>query len=192
MMTQDHDDISLLMQAALDGELDAAGQLEIEKRIAQDPMLAAQWKQLTALRTAVRRGLPRGRAPQHLRARLAAEAAVSPSPRVPSRPSWFALAASVIISAGLTGVLTSKFMTDRSPFLSEMLISDHMRSLLAAQPVDVASTDRHTVKPWFDTRLAFSPPVVDLSASGYILVGGGLMSSMARRRRRWSTDCATI
>ncbi|WP_036261793.1 anti-sigma factor family protein [Methylocapsa aurea] len=174
MTTQNHDDIRLLMQAALDGELDAGGQLEIEKRIAQDPILAAEWNQLTALRTAIRRALPRGRAPLELRARLAAEAAIKGprSLRVPSRPSWFALAASVVVSVGLTGALAPQFIADRTPSISETLVSDHMRSLLAAQPVDVVSTDRHTVKPWFDTRLAFSPPVVDLAERGYILVGG--------------------
>ncbi|WP_036263753.1 anti-sigma factor family protein [Methylocapsa aurea] len=174
MTTQDHDDLRLLMQAALDGELDAAGQLEIEKKIAQDPTLAAEWNQLTALRTAIRRALPRGRAPQELRTRLAAEAAneAPRSLRLPPRPSWFALAASVVVSVGLTGALVPQFIADRTPSISETLVFDHMRSLLAARPVDIASTDRHAVKPWFDARLAFSPPVVDLAERGYVLVGG--------------------
>ena len=53
-----------------------------------------------------------------------------------------------------------------------LLVDDHRRALLAHEPIDVASSDRHTVKPWFDAHLALSPPVVDLSASGYVLVGG--------------------
>jgi anti-sigma factor RsiW len=72
----------------------------------------------------------------------------------------------------LTGALAPQFIADRPPFISETLVSDHMRSLLAARPVDIASTDRHAVKPWFDAHLAFSPPVVDLAERGYVLVGG--------------------
>ena len=53
-----------------------------------------------------------------------------------------------------------------------MIVSAHMRSLLAAQPYDIASSDRHTVKPWLSRKVPQSPDVVDLTQSGFPLIGG--------------------
>ena len=52
------------------------------------------------------------------------------------------------------------------------IVSAHIRALMAPQPIDVASSDHHTVKPWFNGKLAFAPTVVDLGAKGFPLVGG--------------------
>ena len=110
------DDPTLLLHAALDGELDAAGMIAIERRLAADPALAAEYARLAALRDAIRTRLPRARAPDSLRARvIAAAQAPSPTPRAAPRRVWrldaryaslaASLAIGVMLGAGGFGLL---------------------------------------------------------------------------------------
>jgi anti-sigma factor RsiW len=87
--------------------------------------------------------------------------------------SWLALAASFLIGAVLAGVTTLGALNYRATDdVAKEVVSAHIRALMAPQPTDVASSDHHTVKPWFNGKLAFAPMVVDLSAKGFPLVGG--------------------
>ena len=89
------------------------------------------------------------------------------------RNSWLALAASFLIGAVLAGVTTFGALNyGASDDVAAEIVSAHVRALMAPQPIDVASSDHHTVKPWFNGKLAFAPTVVDLSANGFPLVGG--------------------
>ena len=167
---------TLLTQAALDGELDAADMLDFENRLAGNASLAAEYGRLKTLREVMCRELVKPVAPQALRDRIAGMAAPpSIAPRATrAAPPWRAMAASAILAAGLGSASTwlALHPSIQDTHLTGTLLADHKRGLLSGQPFDVASSDRHTVKPWFATRFALAPKVVDLAAQGFPLAGG--------------------
>ena len=85
---------------------------------------------------------------------------------------WQNIAAAVIVTAFLASGATYWLASPRSASLEDLIAAGHRRSLLAATPVDVQSSDRHTVKPWLDAHLGISPPAPDLALVGYPLIGG--------------------
>jgi anti-sigma factor RsiW len=165
-------DETLLTHAALDGELDAAGMLDFENRLAENTAVAADYGRLKTLREVMQRELLKPMASQALRDRVARMAAPPVAPR--TSPPWLAMAASAVLAAGLGSASTWLALRTSIPDtqLADTLITDHKRGLLSGQPFDVASSDRHTVKPWFATRFALAPKVVDLAAQGFPLAGG--------------------
>jgi anti-sigma factor RsiW len=165
------DDPFLLVHAYCDGELDPANALSMERRIAEDPRLAAERDRIEALQRAMRR-LPRATVPPPgLRQRI--EALFGLRPR--TRPSWNALAASVAVAVMVSAASTWLVLAPAPDIaLSDTLVGGHIRALMAGQPTDVASSDRHTVKPWFNGRVAQAPRVVDLASQGFPLAGGRL------------------
>jgi anti-sigma factor RsiW len=169
-----HEDPTLPLHAYLDGELDPTNSLAVEKRMAADPALAAECERIEALRRLIRENLPREAAPPGLRMRV--EAAVGMRPRrtlAHTQFSWQALAASIAITAIVAGSSTSMLLSPSRPDLvREGVVDAHIRSLMASQPIDVASSDRHTVKPWFNGRIPQAPRVVDLAKEDFPLVGG--------------------
>jgi anti-sigma factor RsiW len=89
--------------------------------------------------------------------------------------SWWPMAASFACGLVVAVSATTMFLTARTEDdFEQQLVSAHVRSLMPNHLMDVASTDQHTVKPWFTGKLDFSPPVVDLAAEGFPLVGGRL------------------
>ena len=166
------DDPILLVNAYLDGELDPANALAIEQRMAADSALAAEYTRMGALQRLLRERLPREAALPGLRARIEASTGMN-RPRV--QPSWPALAASIAVTAmvasGSTWVARAPEQADTE---RDAVVTAHIRSLMAPQPTDVVSTDRHTVKPWFSGRIHEAPRVVDLAKEGFPLVGGRL------------------
>lgn len=177
MTTSAPADANLLLHAYLDGELDPAHALGVERQLARDPVLAGEHARVEALQRLIRERLPRESAPQGLTRRIEATIDMPPAPRWafhPSHhPSWRALAASVVLAAFLaSGSTWFALRPGPTATVADMVVANHLRALMAPQPTDVASSDQHTVKPWFVGRIPESPRVVDLSQQGFPLVGG--------------------
>src|SRR5215467_746394 len=166
------DNDRLLLNAYIDGELDPAHALEFERRLVDNAALADEQARIEALRGAMRERLPREPASPELRRKVAALA----RPQFPSaswRAGWAAMAASVLVAFAVGSITSFAVLGIRGHEpVPELLVASHVRALMASQPVDVASSDRHTVKPWFNGKLPQSPRVVDLAAQGFPLLGG--------------------
>ena len=178
-----HPGFEAQVDALLDGELTADDARELEAHITQCPECARFREDRLALRTAITAGVPAYRSPDALRERVrtalaeAASAAARPMPR-PRRSAigalWrpMALAASLaIVAVGSWNLSLRQAQSDR---LADAVLASHIRSLMPGHLTDVPSSDQHTVKPWFNGKLDFSPPVHDLAARGYPLLGGRL------------------
>jgi anti-sigma factor RsiW len=165
------DNSVLLVHAYLDDELDPANALGIAQQMSAEPALAAESERVKALQQLIHERLPREDAPPGLRARIGASVGGLRQPR--PQPSWRALAASIALTAMVASSSTWLVVgSEPTTMVADSLVSDHIRALMAPQPVDVLSSDRHTVKPWFNGRIPNSPRVVDLATQDFPLLGG--------------------
>ena len=168
------DDMQLMIQADQDGELDAAASVVLAGHLRDCPGCAAMAQEMSGLSRALRKTVPVEPAPARLRATL--EAHLLPPARIAPRlwrlrlPAFTFAAGAACAAAVLLLVPPAHPPAD----LAADLISGHIRSLQPGHLIDVLSSDRHTVKPWFEGKLDFAPPVADLSAAGYVLEGGRL------------------
>lgn len=165
----DPNDLALL-SAYVDGELDAKASADFERRIDGSPELAAEAARLDALGRAI--GAATAAPPPvgllaRINARLDEESAPRRRRDGGGPPKLVPLAAA--LAAGYFLAIAAP------PFnngFNASLAADHQRALLAAQPVDIAASNFHMVKPWLSGRLGVSPRVPDLSKKGFALVGG--------------------
>jgi anti-sigma factor RsiW len=172
------------LDAALDGELDDAGQRAFDEHLRGCRDCAVRHEQARAAMTAFRAGAPYHRAPAALRARVgralretAAGGAAAPV-RPERRPGAGWRLAGALTAAALVAIVATDLAlrvgAAGEGALAGEVVDGHVRSLMEHHLTDVASTDQHTVKPWFNGRLDFSPPVTDFASAGFPLIGGRL------------------
>jgi anti-sigma factor RsiW len=162
-----------LIHAYLDGELKTAMEEHLATCQTCSEILAA----LVELKADIRSQVPYYTAPKRLE-----------QPVRIDRWRWAAIAATALLAVSVTGNVVSRQPKD---LVTDSVLSDHIRSLMGTHLLDVESTDRHTVKPWFNGKLDFSPEVRDFATEGFPLAGGRLeylagrpVAALVYRRRQ--------
>ena len=161
-----------LAGAYLDEELDPSVSVQVREHLATCDSCAEALAQLGALRADIREHAPYYRAPSDLQDRI--RVAVRRADRQGGGLwRWLAMAASILLAASLAwNVALRQSHSSRADTVSENIFSSHVRSLIGTHLLDVPSSNQHTVKPWFNGKLDFSPDVKDLSMQGFPLIGG--------------------
>ena len=167
-----------LVEAWLDEELDPGGAAAIARHIEECSDCAQISARLREQKSRIRAEAPYYRAPADLRESI--RGALRRSDMPAREKHWRAIAIAACVLLALS-VVWSVLRTPRAPQLAESVLDDHIRSLISGHTVDVPSSDRHTVKPWFAGKLDFSPEVKDLGTEGFPLDGGRVEYVAGRR-----------
>jgi anti-sigma factor RsiW len=172
------EDAQNLVDGYVDGELDMVRTLEIEEHLRGCALCSQGYQDRQILHDGIKAHSGYFKAPADLQTRIQlslrkAAKAESPSRRLPWQ--WLKVAAPMAAAAIVVLMLVPFLRSPRvEDTLTRELISSHVRSLMANHLADVSSSDKHTVKPWFNGKLDFSPPVENLVEQGFPLVGGRL------------------
>lgn len=168
----------ILIDAYFDGELDPVRSLEAEAHLKVCPSCSRLLQTHGALRHALAAGSLDHRPPARLERNIRAALGQKARPASPARAlpwKWLSLAACSAFALLLAWTAAQRMATPGADdLLAQEAVSSHVRSLMASHLADVISTDQHTVKPWFDGKLDFAPPVNDFAAEGFSLAGGRL------------------
>jgi anti-sigma factor RsiW len=163
----------LLVQAEFDGELDAAEAARAVHHRESCAVCRTAYAEFEVTRTLLRNEAPYYRAPESLRRALVAGLAAK-APQRQRRTTWWREGISFGIGAALAAGIALLVIAPAQQTLLDQVVAGHIRALQPGHLEDVVSTDQHTVKPWFDGKLDFAPPVKDLAAANFPLLGGRL------------------
>jgi anti-sigma factor RsiW len=165
-----------LIEAYVDGELDATQKSEVRGHLEGCISCAETHWRLMEMRTNLKKEGPYYEAPAPLRDRVVTSLrneARRDNPRRSAPWNWMAIAASVLLA--VSAIWNVQMLRSRQAApdrIASEILSSHVRSLMGNHLLDVPSTDQHTVKPWFNGKVDFSPAVKDLAGQGYPLIGG--------------------
>jgi anti-sigma factor RsiW len=173
----------IMLHALIDRELDASHACDVETHLTSCASCAEELRAFRAIRAAMHATSLKEAAPAYLRSRIEAMLPL-PSARViaprkffqPSRRTFFGgFAVGTALSAAMTASLVLMVVrSDQNQQVADEVVSAHIRSLQAGHLLDVETSDQHTVKPWFNGKVDVAPPVIDLTAQGFTLLGGRL------------------
>ena len=198
------DETEILLHALIDGELDAGHARDVEAHVATCPGCTEKLSAFRAMHGAMAETDLKEKAPAQLRSRIEAALNLPRAKTAAARPSWLerlraswqtffgGFAAGSLLSAAVAASLVlAVIRNDQNQLILSDVVSAHLRSLQAGHLIDVETSDQHTVKPWFNGKVDVSPPVVDLTAQGFTLIGGRLdyidgqqVASIVYRRRK--------
>jgi anti-sigma factor RsiW len=168
----------LLLQAELDGELDAAEAAALAEHRASCPVCKRNESAILATRQALQRATYHRADPQFLRSLAERIGAARIGPDRPSPRRRMALPWRGFATFGAGAALAAAIVLSVLPLGRQdrvtALVDDHVRALQPGHLLDIVSTNQHNVKPWFDGKLDFAPPVKNLAAEGFPLLGGRL------------------
>lgn len=187
--------IEPLLHGYLDNELDFSSVVKVEEHLEQCLACRNSLQALKTLSAGIRQSAsyfePNAGFQQRLQTALANEAPKAKTEKkwlTGFKPVFLSSLASGALAFGLTALV---YLPGQNQQLSETIVANHIRSLQAEHLTDVASSDQHTVKPWFNGKLTFSPPVKDFTEQGFPLVGGRLdlldnqpVTALVYRRRQ--------
>jgi mycothiol system anti-sigma-R factor len=170
---------STILHGYLDNELDVLSAADFERHLEQCPKCVSALETLESIRSSLNVAQLYEKAPAELRkkilARIDSSRSVTVFPKRTAVWQWLAFAAALILVTYIGLRVVSPHRTDTDKYetvLAAEIIDAHLRSLQPGHLIDVVSTDQHTVKPWFDGKLDFSPPVQDFADQGFPLQGG--------------------
>jgi anti-sigma factor RsiW len=171
-----------LIHGYLDGELDLGRSLEVEQHMHECEICARNYRSLTTLRSSLKNDSLYYTAPEQLKKRI--QSSLRKEARSEMAPRgfgwrWLTVGASVafvlLIGVFVWRLMPGSIRPSGDELLAQEIVSDHVRSLqMPGHLTDVLSSDQHTVKPWFDGKVDFAPPVRDFTSQDFHLYGGRL------------------
>jgi len=201
-----------LIEAYMDGELDPASKAAVEEHLSTCQACLEAHARFRKQSASIRAAAPYYPAPAHLQQSVREalrRTAVNERPAaVRNTPwRWVAIAATVLLAISVSwNVRRPQTQAGETDLIAQNVLSDHIRSMIGTHLLDVPSTDQHTVKPWFNGKLDFSPDVKDFASQGFPLIGGRLdyltgrtVAALVYRRRQhvinlftWPSDSTPV